>query len=234
MANPTAAAGGRDVESADSALRNAPSVFRSMQRAVTAEDYAALTFRTGAVAKVRVHSPSWNRVDLYVAPAGPVLTPLPDALRNHLLSVFEQRRAVCTIVNVFGARPAPVDVAATVVADERFVASQVVAQVQAAVTSLLAFDRVDFAQTLYLSDVYAVIESVPGVLGATVQRFRRADRVPENLDARLARSGLPPLAALPDFVRSAVAAEVEATGRIDAGEFEIPVPGTVEIRTVPR
>jgi len=231
VSNLVAAAGGSDSESSDSAIANAPQLFRSTERAVTAADYIALAQRTGAVAKVRVHSPAWNRVELYVAPAGAALTPLSESLRNHLLAYFDDKRQVSVNVQVFGARPAPVDIACEVVVDERFVAAAVVANVRTAVTDLLAFQRVDFAQTLYLSDVYAVVESVPGVLGTTVNRFRRADRPALDVDAELARSGLPPLAQLPDVIRAAVSGDVESTGRVDVGETEIPVLGTLDVGT---
>jgi predicted phage baseplate assembly protein len=232
VTNPVAAAGGSDTESADSAISNAPLLFRSVQRAVTAADYIALAQRTGTVAKARVHSPAWNRVELYVAPAGDVLTPLSESLRNYLLAYFDDKRQISTNVQVFGARPAPIAIACAVVVDERFVPAVVVANVRTAVAALLGFERVDFAQTLYLSDIYAVVESVAGVVGTTVERFRRADRPTPDVDAELARSGLPPLAQLPELIRAAVSTEIEGTGRIDLGEFEIPVLGTlvVEIR----
>jgi hypothetical protein len=134
-------------------------------------------------------------------------------------------------VQVFGAQAVPIDVGCAVVVDERFVPTTVVANVRAAIAELLAFERVDFAQTLYLSDVYAVAESVAGVVGATVDGFRRHDRAAPDVEAELARSGLPPLAQLPDFIRAAVSTDVEASGRIDVGEFEIPVLGALDVRT---
>ena len=234
VTNPVAAAGGSDLESAASAVRNAPKAFRSMQRAVTAEDYVALALRTGAVAKVRVRSPSWNRVELYVAPTGTTLTPLSESMRNYLLAYFEHKRSVCTVVEVFGARPVAIDIGCAVDVDKRFAVATVLADVRAAISDLLAFGGVDFAQTLYVSDVYAAVEAVKGVLGVTINRFRRADYTATDIDAELARSGLPPLAQLPDVIRSAVSAEVESSGRIATGDFEIPVLGALDVRAAQR
>ncbi|MFC9894501.1 baseplate J/gp47 family protein [Nocardia sp. NPDC127579] len=230
VTNPDPAAGGSAAESAQSAIRTAPQLFRSMQRAVTAEDYAALARRSGAVAKVRVHSRSWNRVDLYVAPAGDRLGPLPESLRDHLIAYFEDKRPATTLVSVFGARPAPIDITVSVVVDRRAAPTTVPAAVGSAVARLLSFAERDFGQTVYLSEVYAVVESVPGVLGATVDRFRRADRPAPDLEAALAAAGLPALEGLPVFVRDAVSADIAPGGRIEAGEFEIPVLGALEIR----
>ncbi len=231
VTNGVAAAGGSDMESAQSAVSQAPRVFRSQQRAVTTADYVALTRRTGAVAKVRVSNRSYNRVDLYVAPAGDTVAPLSESLRNYLLAYFEDKRPLGTTVQILGARGAPIDIGCAIVLDQRFAASTVVGNVRAAITQLLTFSQVDFAQTLYVSDVYAVVESVAGVIGVTVDRFRRSDNPRAEVDAELARSGLPPLAQLPDFLRAAVSGEVEPTGRIDVGEFEIPVLDALDVRT---
>lgn len=230
VTNRVAAAGGSDAESAQSAISQAPQVFRSQQRAVTAADYVALTRRTGAVAKVRVNSQSYNRVDLYVAPAGDTLAPLSESLRNYLLAYFEDKRPLGINVQIFGARAAPLDIGCVIVFDQRFAASTVIGNVRTAITGLLTFARVDFGQTLYVSDVYAVAEAVPGVIGVTVDRFRRSDSSRREVDAELARSGLPPLAQLPDFLRAAVSGDVEPTGRIDVGAFEIPVLDTLQVR----
>lgn len=230
VVNPAGAAGGGDAERSDHAIRYAPFAFRSTNRAVTASDYVALAHSTGTVAKVRARSQSWNQIDLYVAPTADVLLPVPEALRSRLLGYFEDKRMAGTLVRVLDAQAVAVDIAVELVVDERFVPDAVVAGVDRAVSDLLAFDAVDFGHTLYQSDVFAVAESVDGVLGATLTRFRRADRPAPDLDAELARFHLPPLAQLPAFLRDAVSVDVPGSGTIDIGEFEIPVLGTLDVR----
>jgi hypothetical protein len=46
-------------------------------------------------------------------------------------------------------------------------------QVRQAASRLLAFDNVDFAQTLYLSKFYEAIEAIDGVAFANISEFRR-------------------------------------------------------------
>ncbi|MEV0248488.1 baseplate J/gp47 family protein [Nocardia sp. NPDC050712] len=228
--NPAGAAGGGDAERADHAIRYAPFAFRSTNRAVTASDYVALAQRTGTVAKVRAHSRSWNTVDLYIAPAGPALSAVPEALRNRLLGYFEDKRMAGTTVTVLDARPVVVDIAVELSVDKRFLPEAILARVSAAVAALLDFAVVDFGSTLYQSDVYAAAESVEGVLGAKVTRFQRADRPAPDLEAELARHQLPPLAQLPAFLRDAIGTGVAPEGRIEVGEFEIPTPGVLDVR----
>ncbi|MFI1105947.1 baseplate J/gp47 family protein [Streptomyces melanogenes] len=235
VVNPVGAAGGGDAERADHAIRYAPFAFRSADRAVTESDYVALAQRTGTVAKVRARSRGWNQIDLYVAPAAEVYRPVPEGLRNRLLGYFEDKRMAGTQLRVLDASPVPVDITVELVVDQRFVADAVVAGVDKAVRALLAFDRVDFGLTLFQSDVFAAAESVEGVLGASVTRFRRADLPAPDVEAELARYNLPPLAQLPSFLRTAVSVDVAGEGRIECGEFEIPVPGSigVTVRTGP-
>jgi hypothetical protein len=62
-----------------------------------------------------------------------------------------------------------------------------------------------------------------------VTGLRRQDRPAPDVDAELARHNLPPLAELPAFLRDAVSLDVATDGRIDIGEFEIAVPGTLDV-----
>ena len=230
VTNPAGAAGGTDAERTDHAARYAPFAFRSTNRAVTSSDYVALAQRTGAVAKVKANSVAWNQIDLYVAPAGDVLRAVPESLRHRLIGYFEDKRMACTLVRVLDAVPVRVDISVDLTIDERFVPESVTGQVQAAIGRLLAFDTVDFGQTLFQSDVYAMVEAVPGVLGVMVRRFRRQDQPASDLEGQLAQYGLPPLAELPPFLQAAIGTDTVRDGRLDIGAFEIPVLGTLEVR----
>ncbi|MGD0603377.1 MAG: baseplate J/gp47 family protein, partial [Streptosporangiaceae bacterium] len=70
ITNPAAATGGADRESIAHAVQQAPAVFRSLRRAVTADDYEALALSFQGVGKVRAVPGGWNQVSLLVAPAG--------------------------------------------------------------------------------------------------------------------------------------------------------------------
>ncbi|GAA4699519.1 baseplate J/gp47 family protein [Phytohabitans rumicis] len=230
VTNPRGAAGGSDAERADHAIRFAPFAFRAINRAVTASDYVALIQRTGAVAKVRARSQAWNQVDVYVAPAGSAGRPVPETLRRRLVGYLEDKRMAGTLVRVLDARYVAVDIVAEVVTDERFAADTVISGVEAAIARVLAFDGVDFGQTVYLSDFYAAVEATEGVVAVTITRFRRQDQPALDPDAQLAQHHLPPLAALPAFLRDAVSLDVPAEGRIELGEFEIPALGALDVR----
>ena len=73
-------------------------------------------------------------------------------------------------------------VTADIAVESFFVRADVVAQVQQAVADLLAFDRVGFNQTIYLSRFYEETQSVPGVVFVNITEFRRGDRAAPLID----------------------------------------------------
>ena len=66
--NPAAATGGADRENIAHAVQQAPAVFRSLRRAVTASDYEALALSFQGVGKARAVPGGWNQVSLLIAP----------------------------------------------------------------------------------------------------------------------------------------------------------------------
>lgn len=176
--NRAPATGGADRETPDDAVWRGPQLFRAGRRAVTARDYEAYAREYG-VGKVHARAAGWNRVALYVAPAGGGYP--TDTLKEDLRAYFEDKRMLTTSVEV----REPVYVGAIIEADLEvepfYYASQVQQQVEAAVRKLLAFDNVDFGDRLYVSKVYEAAEAVPGVAGITVTRFARATAPPPEL-----------------------------------------------------
>jgi hypothetical protein len=74
-------------------------------------------------------------------------------------------------------------VTAQVDVESYYSAEEVRERVIAAVSGLLAFDVVDFAQTLYLSKFYEAIEEIDGVRGVNISEFRRFDEPAASIHA---------------------------------------------------
>jgi Baseplate J-like protein len=173
VSNPNPATGGADRESTEHALRHAPAVFRSLNRAVTASDYEALVLSFNGVGKVRAQPIGWNTVALYVAPTGG--GNVSDVLERDLKAYLEDKRLVSQIVEVYDVDYKAIYVTAEIGVASYYVRSDVLAAVQKAAAALLAFDNVSFGQTIYLSKFYEVGETVPGVDYVNVTEFRRGD-----------------------------------------------------------
>jgi hypothetical protein len=68
---------------------------------------------------------------------------------------------------------------------------------------------------------------------ANLRRFRRSGADGDaGLEAALAAANLPALADLPPVLRSALAGQIEADGRIELDYDEIPVVGLIELTLV--
>jgi len=192
--NPDPASGGAERETVEQAVKYAPTVFSSMQRAVTADDYTAQARLFPGVSKARAEATNWNFITLYIAPTGDGELPT-DILKRDLLAYFEDKRMMTTFLQIGNPDYVKIEIQASVTAQSFFKASDVQANAEAAIQNLLDFSNVDFKQILYLSEIYRVIEAVPGVHDVFVSRFQRAG----------------------------VAEDLTSDGRILMGQNEIPV-----------
>jgi uncharacterized phage protein gp47/JayE len=172
VGNRAPATGGADAEAAADAAAVAPRQFRSMDRAVTTQDYESHALHMG-VGKARARSPSWNRIELFVAPAGGGYP--TDTFKQDLLRYFEQKRMLTSMVDILDPVYVPVFVEGTLVVEPYVFQETARQQTVAAIQDLLSFERRDFQDTLYLSKVYEAIEAVPGISAVNVTRFARAD-----------------------------------------------------------
>ena len=182
VTNPEPATGGAEREDIAHAVRQAPAVFRSLRRAVTAADYEALALSYEGVGKVRAVGTGWNVVTLFVAPEGG--GKVSDVLAAGLRGYLEDKRMLGQIVEIADVDYVPVRVTAQIAVRSFAVAADVVEQVRQVMADLLAFDRVDFRQTIYLSRFYEVSQDVPGVVFVNITEFRRGDTADPLVDPR--------------------------------------------------
>ncbi len=171
VTNPEASTGGADRESLEHAVLHAPSVFRSLKRAVTEDDYKALALEFKGVGKVRAEPAGWNTVKLFIAPQGG--GHVSDVLTGNLLAYFEDKRPISTLIEIEDVDYVRIYITAEIGVKSYYVPENVRAQVQKAARDLLAFDKVDFAQKLYVSKFYEAIEAIEGIDYVNISEFRR-------------------------------------------------------------
>lgn len=169
ITNPQAASGGADRESLENARRQAPGVFRSLRRAVTREDYVALSENFPGVARANAVAPGRTYVDLYIVPQGFNLT---NDLRARLLRYFEDKRMVTTQVFVRQPRYVRVYVALIIGISPTFYREDAVRRVEEALLALFEVEQLDFGQTLYLSKIFEAAEAIQGVDFVDVTQFQ--------------------------------------------------------------
>jgi uncharacterized phage protein gp47/JayE len=186
VTNPDPAVGGAERESIEHAVMHAPSVFRSLKRAVTAADYKALALKFTGVGKVRAEATSWNTVSLFVAPQGG--GQVSDILRSNLISYFEDKRPLSTIIEIEDVDYVKIYVTAEVTVTSYYSKEDIKEKVKEAAGSLLEFDNVDFGTPLYLSKFYEAIEGIAGVEFVNIIQFEREETIVAN-DPHVQSSG---------------------------------------------
>lgn len=173
VVNRKPASGGAERETIDQAIKYGPTVFGSMQRAVTADDYVAQAKLFPGVSKARAEAPNWNIVKLYIAPNGNGEPPT-DLLKQDLLTYFEDKRMLTSFVQIENPDYVQIQIKAEIVVVPYFIREKVSADAASALTQLFAFEKVDFKQVLYLSKIYEALEALDGIDSVFVPRFRRA------------------------------------------------------------
>lgn len=170
--NKQSATGGADAEPSSEAAMRGPQLFRAMGRAVTAQDYETQAREFG-VGKARARAAGWNRIELFIAPKGGGQP--TDTLKEDLRAYFEDKRIMTSILDIRDPTYVGVYIEGTLDVEPYYFTNQVQQRVENAVRGLLAFEKVDFEDTLYLSKVYEAIEAIEGVKGVTITRFARSD-----------------------------------------------------------
>ena len=161
VTNPNKASGGEDEETIEHAKRNGPRQLRTLYRAVTPEDFQTLAEQVDGVARAKAIGTGFRDVSVYIAPVGGGIPSI--GLKNDVLAYLDQRDIVTTRVTMKDAGYVFVKQAGTVYVLSNYLNDSVEAAVNDAIAAFYDFDNRDFAENVYLSDVYRVIEDVPGV-----------------------------------------------------------------------
>jgi hypothetical protein len=177
--NPLSATGGIDPEPTRLVKLYAPQAFQRQERAVTADDYAAMAQRHPGVqqaAATRRWTGSWFTVFVTVdRRAG---TPIDDAFRSELRAFLEPFRMAGVDVEIDSPHYVAIDFALTVclgdTADRSSVRAALRRTLGGGSTGFFQADNVTFGQPIYLSPLIARASRVPGVEAIVgVDRFQR-------------------------------------------------------------
>jgi hypothetical protein len=234
--NPIPARDGTEPETVDEVRRFAPAAFRARQlRAVTAADYADKAREAGGVAGAQAEfrwTGSWFTVFVAIDPASEIdliterggRAQLRPEFARRVLAYLDRVRLAGYDLELRAAEYVPLELHVRLCVCTDHFRADVIQAVVEALSSQIRGDgsfgffhssRWTFGDPVYLSQVYAAIESVPGVDSAEVTTFRRFSRDPEGeLERGVLPIGLWEIARLdndPSFMENGVL-RVEAGG----------------------
>jgi hypothetical protein len=177
VTNAAATSGGADYESTDSIRINAPKSLRSLNRAVSADDYGNLALSVNGVAKAKAIGTAFSSIALYLAASGGGKA--SSTVKSNVASYFTGKTPPGTTLSIYDYSPTYGYVNVTVAVLPQYNAVSVQASVQSALASLFNFDNVTFNDFISEGDLYSAIKSVDGVSYVTINDY---EKLPSNVN----------------------------------------------------
>jgi predicted phage baseplate assembly protein len=176
--NPIPASGGGDPDSVDSARGNVPVTTRALDRIVSLEDVGDFARSSAAIAKAEAVW-TWNgrrqvACVTVSGPAGAGIDPTSEAFTNLQKAMRGASDGTFPIV-LCTYTPRTFTVGATLTIDPTLDSGAVIVAAKTALVAAFGFEARDFMQPVYLSEVLAVLQAVPGVIALTVDAFAYSD-----------------------------------------------------------
>ncbi len=165
--NVNEASGGADIESLSLLARNLPLFIRTLDRAVSEQDYIDIATIAPGVAKGGVDYHCGKVVDVYVAPVGGGIA--TQSLLDDVLDWFNDgRRMLTTKINT----RASGEVNLIIVAQVNLLASAnksvKSAEIKASLEAFYSVENQEIKGSAFLSDIYQIIETTVGVQNSNV------------------------------------------------------------------
>ena len=165
VTNAAAAVGGADAETLESMRTNIPRSLRSLDRAVTLQDYADLAIQIPGVNKAAAGAVLNTNVSLAVLGAN-YTTPDTTVVQQFI----DARKMIGTTVTIVGPTYKLFNVTGAIVVNPLYLRSAVQAAVVAAINGYYGFSNVDFGFTSRLADLFQLIANTPGVATCSISQ----------------------------------------------------------------
>ena len=165
------ASGGADPESLESIKLWAPRFFETQNRCVTQQDYETFATNFNGICKakavVRERSGEANVIRLYVLTYGAVNNSVALAnqtLKDNLLTYLDKYKMLTDWIEIEDGKWQTVDFAGHIIISDGFKSANILLKVKEALTSLLSIETREMGEPLRISDVYAAIDNIEGVI----------------------------------------------------------------------
>lgn len=191
--NPTAFSGGADEPSSDQLRQIIPASLRTLERAVTLQDYADILLANFSNVSKTSSEINTDRtaadINIYVVPSGSSITPIssnPTLLAN-LNSFLDKRKAVTTTFEIKDAFGIQVRIALEIFAQSGVSRAEIENSVKAVLQAFFDLESGDidgtgskFAQKINLGTIYDLIGTVAGIDRFEIKEFNYIPRIAET------------------------------------------------------
>jgi hypothetical protein len=165
VSNPAPAEGGADPESLSAARENAPTIVKTFGRAIALADFESLVIASGEVARAKA-TWVWRRLErtVHLTIAGQKGAAFSSDGLERLHSALTHQRDPNRSLIVDNVCRVPVVVQAKLQVSARHVRAEVLKAARAALVEHFSFERMPFARPVHLTDLYALLQDVPGIV----------------------------------------------------------------------
>ena len=185
VTNTYAATGGTDPESNDSIRYNAPKSLRSLNRAVTLEDFAGLALSVDGIVKANAYAESRSSVTVYIAPTGSTGETTPgqddqagttyqmEKYKLLVASYLEDKKQIGTTVTVLSPVYTNVYVKVNYSALPQYNVGAVETAIKLSILDTFSYDNLNFQDTITPEEVEFKLRQVDGVSNIKVVELYR-------------------------------------------------------------
>jgi hypothetical protein len=191
VTNPAAAAGGADPETNDSIRYNTPRALRSLNRAVTLEDFANLALTVPGVSKANATATNRSNVTVYIAPTQSDASDIFPGIIGDITQSFElttqlaylldvsvpefldDKKSIGTTVTYSQPTYTDITMEVTYSALAQYSPAVVEANIRTAITNDFAFSEVQFADVITPEEIEFKLRQVAGVRNVKVTSLYR-------------------------------------------------------------
>lgn len=170
VTNITRASNGANREDLTSLKKRIPLAIRTVNRAVTRQDHIDIAELQGGVASAGVDFNCDQGVTVYVVPYGGGLA--TDVFVASIEEAFATKKIVGLPIRVLPAGEVRLRFVVEVNAIPGYSMVAVREDVVSAINSFVSVDNQSIGNTVYLGDIYEIVENVPGVANSTVTLMR--------------------------------------------------------------
>jgi hypothetical protein len=161
ITNSFASAGGQFIESIDSIRVKAPLSIRTLDRAVTKQDYIDISKMAPGVSKSNLLFECGKSVEIFISPEGGGIA--QTALLSTTKNFIDQRKMVTTFVDVRPAGESIIKIKMTVTAKFRESAILTENDVRNSLLSAYSYLNSNVNKNIRQSDIYSIVDTLPRV-----------------------------------------------------------------------
>lgn len=184
VTNNSAATGGTNPESNDSIRYNAPRALRSLNRAVTLEDFAGLALSVDGIVKANAYAESRSSVTVYIAPnsdgneetpgiLGDSTTPQMDNYIALVSDYLADKKQIGTTVTILEPSYSNVHVEITYSVLPQYNQGLVETALKTKILDEFSYDNLDFQDTITPEEIEFKLRQVDGISNVRVKELYR-------------------------------------------------------------